>query len=88
MQKTVILEKLRSASRYILAFVRWGLLAALTGLVGGGVGTLFHKAVEYATGVRLAHSWILYLLPLGGLLIVGLQPLQIGRASCRERVSS
>ncbi len=72
MQKTVILEKLRSASRYILAFVRWGLLAALTGLVGGGVGTLFHKAVEYATGVRLAHSWILYLLPLGGLLIVGL----------------
>ena len=72
MQKTVILEKLRSASRYILAFVRWGLLAALTGLVGGGVGTLFHKAVEYATGVRLAHSWILYLLPLGGFLIVGL----------------
>ncbi len=72
MQKTVILEKLRSASRYILAFVRWGLLAALTGLVGGGVGTLFHKAVEYATDVRLAHSWILYLLPLGGLLIVGL----------------
>lgn len=72
MQKTVILEKLRSAGRYILAFVRWGLLAALTGLVGGGVGTLFHKAVEYATGVRLAHSWILYLLPLGGFLIVGL----------------
>ncbi len=36
------------------------------------MGTLFHKAVEYATGVRLAHSWILYLLPLGGLLIVGL----------------
>lgn len=72
MQKTVIVQKLRSAGRYILAFVRWGFLAALTGLVGGGVGTLFHKAVEYATGVRLAHSWILYLLPLGGLLIVGL----------------
>ncbi len=32
-------------------FCPLGLLAALTGLAGGGVGTLFHKAVEYATGV-------------------------------------
>lgn len=70
MEKSVFQQKLRSAGQYILAFVRWGLLAALTGLVGGGVGTLFHKAVEYATGVRLSHSWILYLLPLGGLVIV------------------
>lgn len=72
MQKALVLDRLRAAGRYVLAFVRWGLLAALTGLAGGGVGTLFHKAVEYATGVRLAHGWILYLLPVGGLLIVGL----------------
>lgn len=72
MERKTYMEKLRSAERYVVAFVRWGLLAALTGLVGGGVGTLFHKAVEYATAVRIAHSWILYLLPVGGLVIVGL----------------
>ena len=64
--------KLCAAGRYVAAFCPLGLLAALTGLAGGGVGTLFHKAVEYATGVRIAHSWILYLLPIGGLVIVGL----------------
>lgn len=58
MERKTYMEKLRSAERYVVAFVRWGLLAALTGLVGGGVGTLFHKAVEYATAVRIAHSWI------------------------------
>ena len=72
MERKTNMEKLCAAGRYVAAFVRWGLLAALTGLAGGGVGTLFHKAVEYATGVRIAHSWILYLLPIGGLVIVGL----------------
>ena len=49
MERKTDMNKLRSAGRYIIAFIRWGVLASLTGLVGGGVGTLFHKAVEYAT---------------------------------------
>ncbi|HCB65555.1 MAG TPA: chloride channel protein, partial [Ruminococcaceae bacterium] len=72
MERKTDMNKLRSAGRYIIAFIRWGVLASLTGLVGGGVGTLFHKAVEYATCIRLDHGWILYLLPVGGLVIVGL----------------
>ena len=72
MERKTDMNKLRSAGRYIIAFIRWGVLASLTGLVGGGVGTLFHKAVEYATCIRLDHGWILYLLPVGGLAIVGL----------------
>ena len=39
------------------------------------VGALFHLGVSYATEVRLAHPWVLYLLPAGGLVIAGLYKL-------------
>ncbi|MBP3501673.1 MAG: chloride channel protein [Oscillospiraceae bacterium] len=45
-------------------------VGALVGGVGGLVGSLFHLGVNYATGVREAHPWVLYLLPVGGLVIV------------------
>lgn len=47
----------------------------LVGGVGGMVGALFHLGVSYATEVRLAHPWVLYLLPAGGLVIAGLYKL-------------
>ena len=39
------------------------------------MGALFHLGVSYATEVRLAHPWVLYLLPAGGLVIAGLYKL-------------
>ena len=36
------------------------------------IGSLFHIGVSYATRWRSAHPWVLYLLPLLGLIIVGL----------------
>lgn len=36
------------------------------------IGSLFHIGVNYATQMRAAHPWILYLLPVLGLIIVGL----------------
>ena len=42
----------KSAGKYLLTFLKWFALAAVTGAVGGAVGALFHLSVEYVTGVR------------------------------------
>lgn len=52
------------------AFFKWIALSILIGVVSGGAGTLFYFAVRTATTLRMAHGWLLWLLPLGGLAIV------------------
>ena len=59
-------------SLYIVALAKWLAIGGLVGLIGGAVGTAFHVGVEQATALRLAHPWILWLLPLGGVVIVWL----------------
>ena len=60
---------------YVKTLFKWVLLGGVIGVAGGAVGSLFHIGVNYATAVRLAHPWILYLMPVGGLAIVGLYKL-------------
>ena len=62
-------ERITHYSLYVTALLKWLAVGALVGGVGGFVGALFHLGVNYATNVRLAHPWILYLLPLGGVVI-------------------
>ena len=68
------MERIKKRAAHILtyaaALVKWMTVGALVGGVGGLVGSLFHLGVNYATGVREAHPWVLYLLPVGGLVIV------------------
>ena len=68
---------------YLSAFLRWIALAAIVGVACGLVGTLFSACIGYATRWRERLPWLLYLLPLGGLVIVKLyhwmkQPLTLG----------
>lgn len=58
-----------SASNFF-QFVRWMLIATLTGLVVGSVSTAFNFALKYAVDFRKTHLWIILLLPAAGLLIV------------------
>ncbi|MDD6039196.1 MAG: chloride channel protein [bacterium] len=51
--------------------MKWILIAIVTGLVVGFVGICFSKAMAFATQTRLTHPWLLYALPLAGLVIVG-----------------
>ena len=53
-------------------FVQDLLVALLTGAICGVVGSLFHLAVDWATEIRIEHGWLLYLLPVAGLLIAAL----------------
>ena len=54
---------------YIRTVFKWIVVATVTGLVGGAVGSLFHHGVDYATQLRMLCPWLLYLLPAAGVLI-------------------
>ncbi|MDE6281032.1 MAG: chloride channel protein, partial [Oscillospiraceae bacterium] len=53
----------------ILALSRWLVLAVLTGLACGLAGAAFSWSVARVTALRLAHPWLLFCMPLAGLLI-------------------
>ncbi len=55
---------------YGLTFCRWLLLGVVMGGVGGGLGALFARTITAVTHLRAQHSWLLFLLPIGGLLSV------------------
>ena len=59
-----------SPGRDALIFFKWLAIAALLGLVIGAVGSAFSLLLGWVTEFRMAHPWLLWLLPLGGLLIV------------------
>lgn len=63
-------ENLKSVCSYVIIFLKWILIAVITGVSGGFIGTLFHVAVEKSTEIRIENPAIIYMLPLGGLLIV------------------
>lgn len=60
---------------YLRAFLKSAFIAGSAGVVCGGVGTLFHFSVDLATQTRMAHPWLLFLLPAAGVLIAWLYKL-------------
>ncbi len=69
------LDKLHHPERYVAAFLKWCLLGFLMGAMGGLVGSGFHYALHFVTHVRAEHPWLIFLLPVGGLLTVGIYQL-------------
>lgn len=55
--------------------IKWLVCSTLSGLLIGGIGAFFAIALGWVTSFRLEHTWILFLLPLGGLIIVALYQL-------------
>lgn len=50
--------------------IKWVLISLVLGSICGMVGALFHHAIDYVTEIREIHNVFIYLMPLGGLLIV------------------
>lgn len=76
-------KQFRASLQYILTFLRWVVTGVLIGALCGLVGAVFALAVEGVTHLRQHYDFLLYLLPLGGLLIAGLYrlmklPLSLG----------
>ncbi len=67
-----IFREFRSFQKGAKAFVRWLILGCVIGITVGLVGLGFHLALEQVTFLRQEHDFLLWLLPVGGLVIVGL----------------
>ena len=66
------LEKLRHPEYYIKTFLKWVALSLIVGVLGGLLGAGFHHALHFVTHVRAENNWLIFLLPVGGLLTVAL----------------
>lgn len=55
---------------YIL--IRWTLLAGTAGVVLGLLGGVFVLCIDKVTELRMIYSWVVYLMPVAGLIIVAL----------------
>lgn len=50
-------------------FIKWILLGGVVGILSGTASAFFLISLEYVTDLRTGHSWLLYLLPVGGALV-------------------
>lgn len=55
-----------------LLLAKWLVLAAVVGTLCGGIGAAFYHAVTAVTALRTQHPWLLFTLPVAGLVIVAL----------------
>ncbi len=67
---TTTKEKVLGVIKYLVTFLKWLLIATITGVFTGLAGTLFNKTISYVTNFRSSHDYIIWFLPIGGLLIV------------------
>ncbi|WHY22017.1 voltage-gated chloride channel family protein [Paenibacillus sp. G2S3] len=64
-------EFVKKRSHFALwsTFIKWIVLGSVVGFLSGTASAFFLKSLDYVTDVRLEHPWLLYLLPLGGVLV-------------------
>lgn len=67
-----VIYNIKFSVDYAKTFLKWLVLAVIVGVTGGVVGSLFHICVDYATEYRNENVWLIYLLPLGGLIITAI----------------
>ena len=68
----VIVHKIKHNLHRFAVSCKWVIFSILVGLVVGLCGTAFCYGLIGATNIRLAHPRLIFLLPVGGLVIVGL----------------
>ena len=66
------LDKIHHPETYVKLFLKWTLLGLLMGVIGGLLGAVFHHALHFVTHVRSENTWLIFLLPVGGILSVAL----------------
>ncbi len=68
-------KNMKAGMSNLLVFIKWICIAVIVGLVVGGFSILFGKAMNFVTQYRQENSFIIYFLPLAGVIIVGLYKL-------------
>lgn len=66
-----IKEKAGYLGQYSIKIIKWIIMGIIVGLAVGGISIAFSTALKFVTGLREEHKWIIFGLPIGGLVIVG-----------------
>ena len=66
------LDHFKRPENYAVIVIRWSILSVLMGIIGGLLGAGFHHVLHFVTHIRSEHMWLIFLLPLGGLLTVAI----------------
>ncbi|MBK0369165.1 voltage-gated chloride channel family protein [Flavobacterium agrisoli] len=61
--------KTTAIQRHFLLFCKWLVICLLIGFLSGSASAFFLVALQWATDFRIAHHWIIWLLPFGGFLV-------------------
>lgn len=75
----MIKEKFKISLIYIRNLFKWLLIASLTGIIGGLVGTAFHKCLDYVTDFRTHNTTITYFMPIGVIIIIAMYNMYTGK---------
>jgi H+/Cl- antiporter ClcA len=67
----IIKHKIKHNCNRVIISIKWVVFSIISGIVVGLVGTAFYFSMAYVTNMRAMHPWLIYFLPLGGLVIVG-----------------
>lgn len=68
--KEIIRHKLEHNFTRFKTAIKWVIFSIISGIVVGTTGTLFYFAMSVVTLVRVKNPWLIFLLPVGGLIIV------------------
>lgn len=68
----VIKDGFKFSMEYVRVFLKWLIIATVVGMIGGLLGSAFHTCVDYVTELRVEKSFIIYFLPIGGIVIAAM----------------
>ncbi|MBR6791603.1 MAG: hypothetical protein IKM49_00580, partial [Ruminococcus sp.] len=70
MYRNEIKELFTGKDSVVKGFFKWLIISLLMGATVGFIGVLFYYSSSFADEIHSNHSFTLYLMPVGGLLIV------------------
>ena len=68
----IIKHKILHNLHRLVVSAKWVVFSLLVGVIVGLCGTAFYYGMSFVTLLRQQNQWLIFLLPVGGLLIVGL----------------
>ena len=66
------IQRLKSFGRYLFQLLKWVFFAIITGVVVGSFGILFAKSMNFVTELRNKYDFIVFFLPVIGIVIVAM----------------
>ncbi|MBF4516405.1 voltage-gated chloride channel family protein [Flavobacterium sp. ANB] len=59
----------QTIKQFLVTIPKWIIICALIGIFSGSASAFFLVSLEFVTQFRIQHDWIIWLLPIGGLLV-------------------